>query len=97
MKKRTKKNEFIEEIENVPTLWYERSRRHGSINSAAVGTISNADFSGLLRVEYCFTKRALDASKPGKFAMCANNELLLLLARSESAAAFVALLVQRII
>lgn len=70
--------------ENVPIkLWYERSRRHGSINSAAVGTISIADFSGLARVEYCLTKRAFDASNPGKFAMCAISELLL--ARSESA------------
>lgn len=70
--------------ENVPIkLWIERSRRHGSINSAAVGTISTADFSGLARVEYCLTKRAFDASNPGKFAMCAISELLLV--RSESA------------
>lgn len=58
------------------TFWYDRSRRHGSINSAAVGTISNADFSGLERDEYCFTKRAFDASNPGKLAICAINELL---------------------
>lgn len=70
--------------ENVPIeLWYERSRRHGNINSAAVATISTVDFSGLASVEYCLTKRALDASNPGKFAMCAISELLL--ARSESA------------
>lgn len=62
--------------QNVPTLWHERSRRHGNINSAAVGTISMTDFSGLLRVEYCVAKRAVDASNPGKLAICANNELL---------------------
>lgn len=71
---------------NVPKLWYERSLRQGSINSAAVGKISKADFSGLDFVEYCLTKRALDASNPGKLKMWAIKELLL--ARSESAINF---------
>lgn len=72
------KSKFVWNVveQNVPTLWYERSRRHGNINSAAVGTISMTDFSGLLRVEYCVAKRAVDASNPGKLAICANNELL---------------------
>lgn len=76
---------------NVPIrLWYERSRRHGNINSAAVGTISTVAFSGLARVEQCCTKRAFDASNPGKLAMCAISELLvLLLAWSESAIRFI--------
>lgn len=73
-------------IFNVPKLWYERSLRHGSINSAAVGIISKADFSGLDFVEYCLTNRALDASNPGKLEMWAIKELLL--ARSESAINF---------
>lgn len=77
-KNETEKRKFLQlvRLSNVPKLWYERSRRHGSSSSAAVGTISNADFSGLVRVEYCLTKRALDASNPGKFAMCAISELL---------------------
>lgn len=70
-------------VYNVPRLWYERSLRQGSISSAAVGTISNADISGLARDEYCLTNRAFDASNPGKLAIWAINELLL--ARSESA------------
>lgn len=75
---------YYQHGKNVPIkLWYERSRRHGSINSAAVGIISIVDFSGLARVEYCLTKRAFDESNPGKFAMCAMSELLLV--RSESA------------
>lgn len=77
---------LFELLFNVPKLWYERSLRQGSIISAAVGKISKADFSGLDFVEYCLTKRALDASNPGKLDMWAINELLL--ARSESAIIF---------
>lgn len=61
---------------DVPKLWYEWSRRQGNINSAAVGTISMTDFSGLLRVEYCVANRALEVSNPGKFTIWDNNKLL---------------------
>lgn len=59
---------------DVPKLWYERSLRQGNISSAAVGIIS---FSELDFAIYCLTRRAFDESKPGRLAMCANNELLL--------------------
>lgn len=68
---------FWVDFTNVPPSrsWYDRSRRHGNMSSAAVGTISMTDFSGLLRVEYCVANRAVDVSNPGKLAICANNEL----------------------